>query len=127
MHCRRAHYDQSSQIISRDSKDPTKIVDVFEPEKGTTFVELKIRGTACGVLEGTEAVKGSIAAEVIPTGVEHTEGLLHFPAIAITPVTHEGVGKTVGLKLGATNLDCAFIGAYGSRLETGESFGAFET
>jgi hypothetical protein len=106
----------------------TKIVDVFEPEKGEVFVELKF-SKGCGLLEGTNAVKGDAVAEVIPAGVEQKEGLVVFPEVAIKKIKHEGGAEQElgGLKVGATNLEATFSAAYGARLEQGVVFGVTET
>jgi hypothetical protein len=107
-----------------NAETQTKIVDVFAPEKGEAFVVLNF-GTGCGVLAGAQTVKGRVAAEVIPAGVELKEGILHFPTAAISSVKHEGVVVATELKVGG--LVSTFSATYGARLESGANFGVTET
>jgi hypothetical protein len=102
----------------------TKIVDVFVPEAGEEFVELKF-GSGCGVLAGGQRIKGSMVAEVIPAGLEGKEDILHFPSAAIPTVKHEGVTVETELKIGG--LVFTFGAAYGARLESGANYGVAET
>lgn len=104
----------------------TKIVDVFEPTTGTKYVEFKLTGK-CGVIETNVnlAVIGSVAAEVIPVGVEQKEGLLNFPTTAIRLVKHEGTEVVLGMKF--ANIEAVFGGAFGATLEQGGTFGVTET
>jgi hypothetical protein len=98
-------------------------VDVFEPTEGTTFVELKLSGTGCGVIAGGQKIKGSVAAEIGPENAEVKEGLLSFPATAIKEVYNEQGKEKVGLTIGASSVPTAFSAVYGSQLESGEAFG----
>jgi hypothetical protein len=107
-----------------NAETQTKIVDVFAPEKGETFVVLNF-SSGCGVLAGAQTVKGRVAAEVIPAGVELKEGILDFPTTAISSVKHEGVTVAAGLKIGG--LVSTFGATYGARLESGANYGVTET
>lgn len=103
----------------------TKIVDVFEPTEGETFTTITLKGGTC-LLAGPHEVKGSVAAEIIPAGVENQEGLIVFPSTPIKKVKHEGTEITLpALMLGPK--EATFSGIYGARLVSGEKFGAFET
>jgi hypothetical protein len=103
----------------------TKIVDVFEPTTGEAFTTITLKGGTC-LLAGPHEVKGSVAAEIIPAGVENQEGLMVFPSTPIKKVKHEGTEITlVALTLGAK--EATFAGVYGARLASGEKFGVFET
>jgi len=101
----------------------TKIAVVFEPVEGKTYVTLKFSGSGCGVIVGPEPVTGAVAAEIVPTNLESQEGLLNFPENPITKVSLEGQERSLGLSLGGQ--PTVFSAAYGTRLETGERFGAF--
>ncbi len=103
----------------------TGIVEVFEPGQGTVIAALHfVENGKCVFKEA--GAGGTITAKIIPTGVEHQEGLLAFPSIAITKVKHEGIETTLpSLKL--VGAAATFSGAYGSRLQSNELFGAFET
>jgi hypothetical protein len=107
-----------------NAETQTKIVDVFAPEKGETFVVLNF-SSGCGLLAGAQTVKGRVAAEVIPAKVELKEGILNFPTTAISSVKHEGVTVDTGLKVGG--LVSTLGAAYGARLESGANFGVTET
>jgi hypothetical protein len=101
------------------------IVDVFEPTEGTTLTELKFSGKGCGILAGSQPLKGSVAASVVPKGSESQEYLFEFPATAITTIKHEGTEKTVGLTISSN--PATLSAAFGARLATGEKWGVFET
>jgi hypothetical protein len=101
----------------------SKIAVLFEPTEGKTYVTLKFSGSGCGVIAGSEPVTGTVAAEAIPTNVEGQEGLLNFPEQAIKTVSLEGQERSLGLSLGGQ--PTVFSAAYGVRLASGESFGAF--
>ena len=113
---------KSYLAISVKPVTQTKDVEVFEPSTGVQFTELKL--TNCGSLT-TVGVTGSIAAELIPVGAEGQEGLVVYPAAAITEVNHEGTIKKLKFETVAT-VD-SFVAAYGARLATfPEKFGIFE-
>ena len=103
-----------------------KFVEFFEPQQGTTFAILMFKGTGCGVILGNQAVKGSIAAEVVPIEREVQEGLLNFP---LKPITEVELGLTQGQKTKAgltfANEPAVFAAAFGSRLDNGEQGGVF--
>jgi hypothetical protein len=101
----------------------SKIALLFEPTEGKTYVTLKFSGKGCGVVAGSQPVTGTVAAEAIPTNVEGQEGLLNFPEQAIKTVFLEGQERKLALLLGGN--PTVFSAAYGARLETGETFGAF--
>lgn len=98
-------------------------VDVFEPEKGKVFVELKLTGAGCGVLAGKAPVDGNVAAELSPEGREVKEGLMNFPTETIKTIELPEGEATLGLKVGETGLESTFSAAYGAQLEKGEKFG----
>jgi hypothetical protein len=100
----------------------TKHVDLFEPQQGTTLATVKFKGSGCGVLLGSQPLKGSIAAEVLPAEAESQEILLNFPEKPITELLLEYKSVKPTLSLGGE--PAVFSGAYGARLETGEAFGA---
>lgn len=110
-------------VSESNSEKVLRPVDVFEPEKGKIFVELGLKGVGCGVLAGKAPVDGSVAAEISPETGEAVEGSMTFPAEAITKVNFPEEEATVGLKVGATNLESTFNAAYGAQLEKGEKFG----
>jgi hypothetical protein len=96
--------------------------EVFEPTENTTFVELKFSGSGCGLLIGSQPVKGSADAEVVPKEVNGQEGLLSFPGPE--KVKHLGTEVTVALTV-ATD-PSTFTAAYGVRLaEFPTTFGVF--
>jgi hypothetical protein len=103
-----------------------KFVQTFEPQQGTTLVTLKFKGGGCGVILGSQPIKGNIAAELVPIEREVQEGLANFPA---KPITEVELGLTQGqkTKIGLTfaNVPATFVAAYGSRLDNGESAGVF--
>jgi hypothetical protein len=112
---------KSYLAISVKPVTQTKDVEVFEPSQGVQFTELTL--TKCSLT--TVGVTGSIAAELIPVGVEGQEGLVVYPATAITEVNHEGVAKKV--KFETVGVTDSFVAAYGARLATfPEKFGIFE-
>jgi len=99
----------------------TKTVEVFEPSQGAIFTELKL--TNCGLT--TIAITGSIAAELIPVGIERQEDLFSFPATSITEVNHEGALHK--LKFETVGVATTLVETYGARLATfPEKFGPFE-
>jgi hypothetical protein len=100
--------------------------EVFEPTEGTIFFELRFTGTGCGILAGSQPIKGGLAAEIIPKSAEHQEGLLNFPSTAITKVKHEGTEKTIAWLIASTAV--TFKAVYGARLaEFPTAFGVFAT
>ena len=100
------------------------LVEVFEPTEGKVFVELKFKGTGCGVLSGTPVpVDGSVYGELVPKETEAQESLLSFPLSPVEKVKHEGVETKVGLT--AAGVLATFSGAYSARLATSEPFGVF--
>jgi hypothetical protein len=101
----------------------TKIAELVEPTEGKTYFTIKFNGKGCGVITGAQSITGSLAAEVVPANAENQEGLLNFPERPITKVSLEGQERTLGLLLGGNPMVLSL--AYGTRLETGESFGAF--
>ena len=104
-----------------------KLVEFFAPQQGTTFATLKFSGTGCGVILGSQPVKGNIAAEVVPIESEVQEGLLNFPA---KPIVEVELGEqTQKTKVGLTfaNEPSVLSAAYGAKLVTGEKWGVFGT
>jgi|GEM_PF-1977885 len=113
------------QSFLANAATQTHIVDVFQEAQGPLAV-VTLVGAPCGAFAGPNEVTGSLAAEIVPTGVEVQELLLAFPEPAITKIKHEGIERTVGLKFSA--LTATFSAAFGARLATfPEKFGAFET
>jgi hypothetical protein len=99
-------------------------VEVFEPtETNDKFVELKLSGSGCGLIAGSQAVEGNVAAEIAPEGAEVSEGLLNFPKTAIKTVYNEQAEVPVGLKVAASSTISTFSAAYGAQLASGEAFG----
>jgi hypothetical protein len=78
---------------------------LFEPESGTTFVELSFQGTGCPIFNEV-AVKGTVATKNIPNpltgaGEPLSEELSHYieaPAAAITKTFYREGGKIVEAK-----------------------------
>jgi hypothetical protein len=104
------------------AESPTRIVDVFAPEKLTVFVELVF--TSCGLITN-EPVQGSVAAEVKPENTEVTEGDLQFPKPSIATVKKEGgASQPVELKVGG--IVSTFSAGYGAKLVSNEKFGVTE-
>jgi hypothetical protein len=97
-------------------------VDVFEPEKGSVFTQLKLKGSSCGVLAGTIAVDGNVAAEVKSETGEEKEGSLSFPEKSIEKVLEENE-KEHTLSLTVGGIVSTFSATYGTLLESGEAFG----
>jgi hypothetical protein len=61
--------------------------DLFEPESGSTFVELVVEGTSCPTFtQGTNKVEGSVIGEAVPIGTMAKVGVLKFP----TPIIAKG-------------------------------------
>lgn len=103
----------------------TKMVQIFEPTVGVTFVVLKFSGASCPAsVLGERGVIGSIAAELTPVGKESQEGLVAFPSSAITTVLYEGQERKLKLEVGG--FPSTFSAVYGARLATNEPFGVFE-
>jgi hypothetical protein len=116
--------NQTKSFLANSETTQTKIVDVFAPEKGEAYVVLNF-SSGCGLLAGAQTVKGRVAAEIIPAGVELKEGILNFPTPSISSVKHEGTVVTTELKVGG--LVSTFSATYGARLESGANFGVTET
>jgi hypothetical protein len=117
-----------SHLVTYDSG---KIGDLFEPEKGTEFVKVKVedesKTNTCS-LKSEYPVKGSIASEVAPEGSEAKVGELGFPATAIKQVKAEGGGPTtIGLEIGSGGNHANFSGKFEVEMALGERFGAFAT
>jgi len=104
----------------------SKIVSVFEPTVGKVFVELKF-SKPCGeaLSSSPVGVTGNVAGEDIPSESEGQEGLVAFPATAISKVTNEGQEKV--LKLETIGNVSTFTGAYSARLQGNERFAVFGT
>jgi hypothetical protein len=103
----------------------TGVVAVFEPGQGSVLTAFFLENGPGGTCPFKEiGYSGSIVAEILPTGAEQQESLLLFPTTAILKVKHEGKEVTLpGLK--TVGIVSTFSAAYGSRLATGERWGAF--
>jgi hypothetical protein len=113
-----------SRLAINPSNKQAKFVNYFEAQQGTTLATLKFSGAGCGIILGSQPVKGSIAAEILPIESETQEGLLNFPEIPITEVElSQGQKTKIGLTFG--NEPAVFAAAYGSRLDNGERLGVF--
>jgi hypothetical protein len=103
----------------------TKVLDLFTPESGTTFVELVVSGTKCPSLtKGTNKVEGSVAAEVSPEGSEAATGKLIFPTTAIKTVFLGSTETPVGLTVFGI-IECIQSGTENVTLTGGGEFGAY--
>lgn len=109
---------------NQEKPKQAKMVNVFEPSTGLTFVILKF-SEGCGTpVAGERGVNGAIAAELVPVEKEAQEGLVAFPSEAISKIKHEGQERT--LKLEILSDPSIFSGTYGARLASNEPFGVFE-
>ena len=100
-----------------------KYAELFEPQQGRTVFVFKFSGSGCGTILGSQSVKGNIAAGIMPVDQEVQEGLLNFPAAPITEIEIEQ--QKIKPALSWANELFTLTGAYGARLGTGESWGAF--
>jgi hypothetical protein len=118
---------QTKSYLATTSGRQQKIVDVFEPQQGTIFTELKFKTEGGCLIPKPDPVRGSVAAEVLPVEAEGQEGLLNFPATPITTILFEEQEKTIGLKLGSEEAGkpATFAAAFGTRLNEGGTFGTF--
>ncbi len=117
--------NQTKSYLAYSKQAQSKIIDIFEPQQGSKYVEVKLSGK-CGALSiGANPVSGKVAAEVIPANSEGQEGMLNWPATPIKEAIHEGE-EVKGLELKLATLSSTFVATYGARLATGERYGAFE-
>ncbi len=78
-------------------------------------------------MKGEFPVKGTIAAELKPEGVEASTNELVFPGTPIEEVKKEGgAAVPVGLEIGENN-PANFNGSFEVALVSGENFGVFVT
>jgi hypothetical protein len=110
-----------SYLAINPNNKQQKFVDVFVPQQGTTFVNIRFSPACLGVNEA--AVTGSVAAEIVPVEKEVQEAILDFPPSPITSVVYLQQEQKIGLTFAGE--PAIFDTVYGARLQTNEPFGVF--
>lgn len=101
-----------------------KYVDLYMPQQGTTFANIKItKGVESCALAGEFPVKGTAAALLIPGEAEVQEGLVVFPTTAVGKVLLAEQEVEPKLTLGTEA--AKFSASFSAKLATGESYGVF--
>jgi hypothetical protein len=124
-----------TELVLSEKKLGSKLLDLFEPESGTTFVTLEVTALESGACPtftaGETKITGSVAAEVEPENTDSKEGMLKFPASPIaTAWRWTGSGATdkweeVKVSLKAFGIvKSEQIGLADVKLLSGEEFGA---